>query len=470
MRAVILAGGSGTRLWPLSREMFPKQFLPLVGARSLFQETVERVRPLVGNDVVVVTTDDSRFLVADQLRDLGIDPAGRILCEPVGRNTAPAIGLAALCADPGELLLVLPSDHTIRDAEGFRASLRQAAPVAERGYLVTFGISPAYPETGFGYIRLGEALPGAPGFRQAAAFVEKPDRQTAEGYLASGNYLWNSGMFAFKAGAILDELAAHAPDVRAGLEALRPALESGAPVPHDLYAALPSVSIDYAVMERSTRVVALPVDPGWSDLGSFSALFDVLDADPEGNVVQMATGGAWVCVGSRGNLVSSSRKVLALVGVEDTLVVDTPDALLVCSRDRAQDVREVVQRLKAAGREEATVHATAHRPWGTYTVLDEGNGYKVKRIQVNPGAKLSLQLHHHRAEHWVVVSGTAKATNGDRDLLLAAGESTFIPIGTRHRLENPGTGPLELIEVQSGDYLGEDDIVRLQDDYGRLEG
>ncbi|MBI5017668.1 MAG: mannose-1-phosphate guanylyltransferase/mannose-6-phosphate isomerase [Deltaproteobacteria bacterium] len=470
MRAIILAGGSGTRLWPLSREQFPKQFLPLVGEQSLLQDTVERVRPVVGDDVLVVTTEESRFLVADQLRALGLEPEGRILCEPVGRNTAPAIGLAAVTSDPGEVLLVLPSDHTIRDADAFRAALAAAAPVAAAGYLVTFGIAPSYPETGYGYIRLGPALPDAPAFREAAAFVEKPDRARAEEYLASGGYCWNSGMFAFRADAVLDELAAHAPAVRDGLEALRPELAAGRPVPRDLYEAMPSISIDYAVMERSRRVVVLPVEPGWSDLGSFSALFDVLDPDEEGNVVRMPAGGQWVPVRSRKNLVSAGPKVVALVGIEDTLVVDTPDALLVCARERAQDVREVVNRLRAAGREEASVPRTVHRPWGTYTVLEGSERYKIKRIRVNPGAKLSLQLHHHRSEHWVVVSGTARVTRGAEELVLRPNESTFIPMATPHRLENPGLVPLQIIEVQNGEYLGEDDIVRLQDDYGRSEG
>jgi mannose-1-phosphate guanylyltransferase/mannose-6-phosphate isomerase len=277
-------------------------------------------------------------------------------------------------------------------------------------------------------------------------------------------------MFAFRAGALLDELEAHAPELRAGLEALRPALEAGLPVPSDLYRALPSISIDYAVMERSRRVAVLPVEPGWSDLGSFSALFEVLEADEEGNVVRMPAGGEWVSVRSRQNLVSAGAKVVALVGVQDTLVVDTPDALLVCARDRAQDVRDVVSRLKASRREEASVHRTVHRPWGAYTVLEEGQGHKVKRIRVSPGAKLSLQFHRHRSEHWVVVAGAARVTRGDETLDLRPGESAFIPVGVPHRLENPGGAPVEIIEVQNGEYLGEDDIVRLQDDYGRSGG
>lgn len=467
MKAVILAGGSGTRLWPLSREKYPKQFIPLLGAKSLFQGTVERVRPVVGDDVLVVTTEDSRFLVSDQLAELGLDPKGRVLCEPAGRNTAPAVGLAALLSAPGEVLLVLPSDHTIRDTAVFQEALRAAAAVAEGGRLVTFGIAPSHPETGYGYIRLGDPLVGSPGFRVAAAFVEKPNRPTAEEYLASGAYVWNSGMFAFRAGTVLEELARHAPQVAAGLEALRGSFGPDDEVPRELYEALPSISLDYAVMERSDRVVVLPLEPGWSDLGSFSALYDVREADAEGNVVELGPEGVWVGVGSHRNFVCAGRKVVALVGMEDTVVVDTPDALLVCPRDRAQDVKDVVTRLKAAGREEAALHRTVHRPWGSYTVVDEGPGFKVKRIRVKPGSRLSLQLHHHRSEHWVVVAGTALVTRGEEHLKLGPEEAVFIPVGTPHRLQNAGAEAVEIVEVQSGGYLGEDDIVRLQDDYGR---
>lgn len=467
MKAVILAGGSGTRLWPLSRERFPKQFLPLLGERSLLQDTVERVRPLVGDDLCVVAGEESRFLVAEQLRELGLDPSGRVVSEPVGRNTAPAIGLAALGCDAGQVLLVLPSDHAIRDGAAFCRAARAAEAVAHAGYLATFGISPSRPETGFGYIRLGDPLPGFEGFRAAARFVEKPDRATAEGYLAEGGYVWNSGMFCLAAGTLLDELAGHAPELREGLEALRPFLEAGKPVPADRYRALPKISIDYAVMERSRKVAVLPVDPGWSDLGSFAALLELLPTDADGNAVRLAAGGRAVTVESRGNLAWAGNKVVALVGVRDTLVVDTADALLVCDRSQAQEVGRVVEALRAAGREEAVLHRTVHRPWGTYTVLEEGAGYKIKRIRVDAGAKLSLQLHHHRSEHWVVVSGTARVTRGRETLLLRTGESTFLPVTIPHRLENPGTIPLQIIEVQNGDYLGEDDIVRFQDDYGR---
>ncbi len=467
MRAVILAGGSGTRLWPLSRDRFPKQFLPLLGARSLLQATVERVRPVVGDDLVVVTTDDVRFLVAEQLRELGIDPGGKVLCEPAGRNTAPAIGLAALGADPDEVLLVLPSDHAIRDAGAFRRALVGARGAAEQGWLVTFGIAPSTPETGYGYIRLGEPLPGHPEARAVARFVEKPDRATAEAYLAEGGYAWNSGMFAFRAGTFLEELARHAPEVHEGLHALGPRVRKGEEIPAEAYGALPKISVDYAVMERSDRVAVFPVDPGWSDLGSFGALLDLLPLDEAGNAVRVAPGGEAVLVASRDNLAWGGRKVIALVGMSDTLVVDTPDALLVCARDRAQEVRAVVDRLKAEGREEVREPRTVHRPWGTYTVLEEGPGHKIKRIRVLPGAKLSLQLHHHRSEHWVVVSGTARVTKGQETFLLLPNESTFIPMATQHRLENPGTIPLQIIEVQNGEYLGEDDIVRFQDVYGR---
>ncbi len=468
MRAVILAGGSGTRLWPLSRRSMPKQFLPLAGERSLFRQTVARVRPLVGDDVVVVTTADTAFLAARQLEQEGIDPADRVLAEPVGRNTAPAIGLAALGADPSTVLLVLPSDHAIRDEEAFRRALAAGARVADAGWLVTFGIRPDRPETGYGYIRMGEPLPGRDGAWRVARFVEKPDRETAEAYLADGGYAWNSGMFALRAGRLLEELGAHAPDVRAALEPLAPFADGSSPVPLDLYEAVPRISIDYAVMERSDRVAVIPVDPGWSDLGSFAALRDVLDPGPDGNVTRVDAGGEAVVLDGTGNLVLAGGRVVAAVGVSDTVIVDTPDALLVCARDRSQDVRRVVERLEAAGRPEVADHSTVHRPWGSYTVLELGERHQVKRITVLPGRRLSLQLHHRRAEQWVVVRGTARVTRGDEVLDLGPGRSVAISRGQAHRLENPGSELLEVIEVQTGDYLGEDDIVRLQDDFGRV--
>jgi len=467
VRAVILAGGSGTRLWPLSRERFPKQFLPLLGQHSLLQDTIARVRPVVGDEVWVVTTDELRFLAAQQLREIGLDPAGRVLCEPAGRNTAPAIGLAALLSAPEDVLLVLPSDHAVRDEQIFRDALLASRPAAEAGLLVTFGISPSRPETGYGYIQVGRPLPGLRGVCSVDRFVEKPDRARAQQYLSAGGYVWNSGMFAFRAGTLLEEMARHAPDVHRGLEALRPALSQGRDPPADLYRALPKIAIDYAVMERSDKVAVVPVDPGWSDLGSFETLLEILPADADGNVTRLAPGGDAILVESSRNLVWGGKKVVALAGVRDLVVVDTPDALLVCSRERAQGVREVVARLKAAGREEAALHRTVYRPWGSYTVLEEGKGYKVKRIAVLPRARLSLQFHRHRSEHWIGAAGTAGVTRGRESFPLRPNEAAFIPVSVPHRLENPGTEAVEIIEVQIGDYLGEDDIVRLDDDYGR---
>lgn len=469
MRAVILAGGSGTRLWPLSRAQMPKQFLALLGEASLFQETVARVRPLVGDDVCVVTTEETRFLVETQLGALGINPAGRVISEPAGRNTAPAIGLAALASEPDEVLLVLPSDHAMTRPQVFQEAARRAGAVAEAGLLVTFGIAPAHPETGYGYIRMGGALPQHEGFREVERFVEKPDRGTAEGYLAHGGYVWNSGMFAFRAGVFLDELARHALEVFSGLEPLRGVVAKGQPVPVAQYQALPKISIDYAVMERSDRVAVLPVDPGWSDLGSFDALWDVLEHDTHGNAVRFPGGGGAVLVDARRNLVMGAKRLVALVGVEDLAVVDTPDALLVAPREHAQDVRLVVEKLHASGRPEAEVPSTVARPWGTYTVIDEGPGYKVKRITVYPGKRLSLQLHRQRSEQWVVVAGTARVTADEQVVTLTPGQAVAIAVGARHRLENVGSDGLQVIEVQNGAYLGEDDIVRLEDDFGRVE-
>jgi mannose-1-phosphate guanylyltransferase/mannose-6-phosphate isomerase len=339
-----------------------------------------------------------------------------------------------------------------------------AQTVAEAGHLVTFGISPSRPDTGYGYIRMGEPLPGHEGFRAAARFVEKPNRATAEQYLAEGGYVWNSGMFAFRAGTVLDELAEHAPEVYAALLTLEPDLEAGRPLSRAAYESVPKISIDYAVMERSRRVAVMAVDPGWSDLGGFEALLEILPADRAGNVVRLDPGGDAMVVESRGNLVWGGNKVVALVGMENTVVVDTDDALLVCARDQAQSVRDVAERLKVAGRSEASLHRTVHRPWGSYSLLEEGPGYKITRMHVKPGARLPLQRHNRRREHWVVVSGTAEVTQAEETCLLRKDESTSIPLGTPHRLENPGTVAAEVIVVQHGEYLGEDDTVLLEQD------
>jgi mannose-1-phosphate guanylyltransferase/mannose-6-phosphate isomerase len=477
LQPVLLSGGSGTRLWPLSREAYPKQFLPLFGDDTMLQATWRRVAPLTARAPLVVANEEHRFLVAEQLRLTGA-PAPRIVLEPVGRNTAPAIAAAALVAsadgdDP--LLLVLPSDHVVRDVEAFRAAVRAAAPAAEAGALVTFGIVPTAPETGFGYIQSdsresdsGQAVPGD-GVRRVARFVEKPDAATAQRYLDDGGYYWNSGMFLFRASRYLQELGAHRPDILAAARAASAHLEHDAlrdseflRLEREAFAACPSESIDYAVMEKTDAAMVLPVDIGWNDVGSWSALWEVSKQDGDGNAYH----GDVLAIDSR-NSYAYARRLVALVGVDDLVVVETDDAVLVAAKDRVQDVKQVVARLKADRRSQAALHREVHRPWGSYDSVDVGDGFQVKRIKVKPGASLSLQSHNRRAEHWIVVRGTARVTR-DRDVFeLFANQSTYIPIGAKHRLENPGKDMLELIEVQSGDYLGEDDIVRYEDVYGR---
>jgi len=462
---VILSGGSGTRLWPLSREAHPKQFLPLLGERSLLQQTWLRLRGLPGAESpLVVANEEHRFLVAEQLRQVGATPAALIL-EPVGRNTAPAIAVAALQAQAkGEdpVLLVLPSDHVIVDEPGFRAAVLQALPAAEAGRLVTFGIVPTAAETGYGYIK---AAPGE-GLRAVERFVEKPDAATAQAYLADGGYYWNSGMFAFRASRYLEELAASRPEM---VEAARSALAKAKPdadflrLDKDAFSASPSDSIDYAVMEKTRHAAVLPIAVGWNDVGSWSALWSVAEQDGNGN----AHRGDVLARDCRGTLAIGDKRLIALIGLEDTVVVDTDDAVLVAHKDRVQEVKDIVAALKQQQRPQATWHRKVYRPWGSYDGIDSGERFQVKRIIVKPGASLSLQKHHHRAEHWVVVKGTAQVTCDDKVFLLSENESTYIPLGSKHRLENPGKQPLELIEVQSGSYLGEDDIVRFEDVYGR---
>ncbi|HVI26191.1 MAG TPA: mannose-1-phosphate guanylyltransferase/mannose-6-phosphate isomerase [Xanthomonadaceae bacterium] len=465
LQPVLLSGGSGTRLWPLSREAYPKQFLPLAGEDTMLQATWARVAPLADAPPIVVANEEHRFLVAEQLRQAGA-PTPAIVLEPVGRNTAPAIAAAALQAmaaggDP--LLLVLPSDHVVRDAGAFRAAVRRALPAAEQGALVTFGIRPDAPETGFGYIQ-AEAGDGD-GVRRVLRFVEKPDAATARAYLDAGGYSWNSGMFLFRASRYLAELERFRPDILAAVRAaFAGARRDGdfVRLEREAFAASPADSIDYAVMEKTDAAMVLPVDIGWNDVGSWSALWDVAERDADGN----ARHGDVIAVDSR-NSYAYARRLVALVGVDDVVVVETDDAVLVARKDRVQDVKKVVARLKAEQRSQAALHREVHRPWGSYDSVDAGARFQVKRIKVKPGAALSLQSHARRAEHWIVVSGTARVTRDHDVFELHANQSTYIPIGAKHRLENPGAEVLELIEVQSGDYLGEDDIVRYEDVYGR---
>ena len=465
VQPVLLSGGSGTRLWPLSREAYPKQFLPLVGEETMLQATWQRVAPQAPDVAPIVVANEShRFLVAEQLRVVGA-PVPRIVLEPIGRNTAPAIAVAALqaLADGGDpLLLVLPSDHVVANVDAFRAAVREASVAAEAGALVTFGIVPTVAETGFGYI---EADGDAQGVRPVKRFVEKPDLATAQHYLHAGGYYWNSGMFLFRASRVLAELARFRPDI---VDACRKAFDSarrdGDFIRLDALAftACPSDSIDYAVMERTDAAMVLPVDIGWNDVGSWSALWDVTERDADGN----AHHGDVIAVDSR-NSYAYARRLVALVGVDDLVVVETDDAVLVARKDRVQQVKDVVAQLKAAQRTQVALHREVHRPWGSYDSVDVGDGFQVKRIKVKPGATLSLQSHRHRAEHWIIVRGIARVTRGDEVFDLQANQSTYIPIGERHRLQNPADDMLELIEVQSGDYLGEDDIVRYEDVYGR---
>ncbi|HEL5053358.1 mannose-1-phosphate guanylyltransferase/mannose-6-phosphate isomerase [Stenotrophomonas maltophilia] len=463
---VILSGGSGTRLWPLSREAYPKQFLPLVGNDTMLQATWKRVASIAGAAPIVVANQEHRFMAAEQLRECKVLPQALIL-EPVGRNTAPAIAIAALqalSAGDDALLLVLPSDHVVRNEAAFHAAVKQAAVAAESGKLVTFGIVPTAPETGYGYIK---AATGE-GVRAVDRFVEKPDLATAEQYVASGEYFWNSGMFLFKASRYLKELETLQPAI---LAASRNALDKAARdndfirLDAEAFAASPNDSIDYAVMEKTADAAVVPLDAEWNDVGSWSALWEVSDKDADGN----ACHGDVIALDCKDSYAYGNR-LIAMVGLQDVVVVETDDAVFVGHKDRVQDVKEIVGRIKREGRSEAAAHRKVYRPWGAYDSIDNGDRFQVKRITVKPGATLSLQMHHHRAEHWIVVSGTAEVTRGDEVILLSENQSTYIPLGVTHRLKNPGKLPLELIEVQSGSYLGEDDIVRFEDQYGRAGG
>ncbi|MGA0027760.1 MAG: mannose-1-phosphate guanylyltransferase/mannose-6-phosphate isomerase [Steroidobacteraceae bacterium] len=463
---VVLSGGSGTRLWPLSREHHPKQLLALVGESTMLQQTLERLQGLPGlAPALVICNDQQRFMVAEQLRLIGQVP-GTILLEPVGRNTAPAVAMAALVAieaDPEAVLLVLPADHVMRDPGSFRAGVLDALPAAEAGRLVTFGVVPERPETGYGYIRM---RPGKDRVREVEGFVEKPPAQEAERMLGEGGWLWNSGMFLFKASAYLAELSRLAPDIE---QACRSARASSVRdldftrIGEQAFAECRAQSIDYAVMERTALASVLPLEAGWSDVGSWASLKDALAADASDTVRQ----GDVVDVDSSGCLLFASHRLLATVGLKDHVVVETKDAVLVAARDRVQDVKALVERLREAGRGEVSLHREVFRPWGSYDSVDAGQRFQVKRLVVKPGASMSLQLHHHRAEHWIVVSGTARITRNEEVFLLSENESTYIPVGARHRIENPGKVELHMIEVQSGSYLGEDDIVRFEDHYGR---
>ncbi len=467
MIPVILSGGSGTRLWPLSRERYPKQFLPLASEKTMVQETVARLEGIDGlKPPIAVCNEDHRFMMAEQLREIDAIPSAIIL-EPVGRNTAPAVAIAALAAEsPDDLLLILPADHVIENVEAFQTAVCQAKTMAENGVLVTFGIVPTGPETGYGYIKRGVQT-GDSAFN-VARFVEKPDRDTALRYVDSGEYYWNSGMFMFKAKSFLDELEKLNPEM---LTACRKAY-AGAKVDMDFFrldkeafSKCPADSIDYAVMERTDKAVMIPLDANWNDVGSWSALWDVVEKDEYGNAVK----GDVLTFDTNGSFLYAQNKLVAAIGVQDLVVVETDDAVMVAPKDRVQEVKEVVAQLKESNRREAENHRKVYRPWGHYDSVDTGERHQTKRIVVKPHAKLSLQKHHHRAEHWIIVKGTALVTKGDEKILLSENESIYIPLGTVHCLENPGVIPLEMVEVQSGSYLGEDDIIRLDDEYGRIE-
>jgi mannose-1-phosphate guanylyltransferase len=463
---VIMCGGSGTRLWPLSRAEFPKQFIPLVNDTSLLQDTLARL-PAMPQSPIFICNEEHRFLVAEQVKHMQCTDSA-ILLEPEGRNTAPALALAALSLlekDKDALLLVLAADHVIKDLEKFHQAIDIAAVSAEKGKLVTFGIVPTHAETGYGYIKQGSSQGD---IYTVSAFVEKPNKETAQAYLASGEYLWNSGMFVFKASRYIEELKKFRPDI---LSACQQAM-AGAVKDMDFirpnreaFLHCANESIDYAVMEKTTDAVVVPLDAGWSDVGSYSALWDICEQDAQNNVLK----GDVIAYDTKNSYIHSQNKLVTTLGVNNLVIIDTPDAVLVVDKDKVQNIEHIVRELKALQRPETKFHREVYRPWGKYDLIDQGERFKVKRITVNPGAKLSVQTHQYRAEHWIIVSGTAKVTLNDEIVVLSENQSTYIPIGVVHALENPGKLPLEMIEVQSGSYLGEDDIVRFEDRYGRTK-
>ena len=467
---VILTGGAGSRLWPVSREFYPKPLLPIFGDKTLLQETATRLNPIgSAGDPIFVCNEEHRFLVAEQARALGKEPE-TILLEPEGRNTAPALTLAALYLIDREadaMMVVMPADHVIPDQESFASAVEQGGKLAEQGYLVTFGVAADRPETGYGYIRRGNEIE-ATGVFDVDQFVEKPDADTAQAYIDAGDYYWNAGIFLLRADRWLEELDKYQP---AMLEACKRAMEKSSRdsdfvrVDKEAFLSSPADSIDYAVMEKTDRAAVVPLQTDWSDVGSWSALWEISERDEAGNVAR----GDVLTHETKNSLFMAENRCVAGVGLENMIVVETADAVLVADKQRCQDVKVIVEKLKDFDREEHRFHRRVYRPWGDYEGIDHGARYQVKRLTVKPGAQLSLQMHHHRAEHWIVVSGTAKVTRGDDVFMLSENESTYIPIGTHHRLENPGNIPLEIIEVQSGSYLGEDDIVRFEDIYNRVE-